>query len=261
MNRLTGKTAVITGAAQGIGLGIAQRFADEGARLLLVDVREEGLLAASDQLRGSGASIENLVGDISEPEVANLIAKHGEEVMGGVNILINNAGIGAAGTVEEFDQEKWDRVIAVNLTAAYRITRHLLPAMVAQAYGRIINISSMNGIIGMRRDSAYAASKSGLHALTRSVAVDYGRRGITCNAIAPGPIETPLNTSILKDQKSWFLRTVVDNKPIAGLGHVDDIAATAAFLASDEARFITGQIIAVDGGLSATRFVPNNAEF
>jgi NAD(P)-dependent dehydrogenase (short-subunit alcohol dehydrogenase family) len=144
----------------------------------------------------------------------------------------------------------------VNLTAAYRLSKRFVPDMAARGFGRVLNISSMNGLIGMRKDAGYSASKSALHALTRSIAVDYGRTGVTANAIAPGPIVTPLNSEILRNERSWFTETVVENKPIPGLGDVSDVAAAAAFLASDEARFISGQVLAVDGGLSATRYVP-----
>ena len=257
MNRLIGRTALITGAARGIGAGIARRFADEGAALLLVDRLEPELREVVDGLRARGAEVEPVVIELGGADAAHRIRAGATERFESVDILVNNAALGITGSIEDFDHDTWDGLLAVNLTAAFRLARQFVPDMAARGFGRVLNISSMNGLIGMRKDAAYSASKSALHALTRSIAVDYGPSGVTANAIAPGPIVTPLNSQILTSELSWFTRTVVDNKPVPGLGSVDDVAAAAAFLASDEARFISGQVLAVDGGLSATRYVPD----
>jgi NAD(P)-dependent dehydrogenase (short-subunit alcohol dehydrogenase family) len=248
MRRLVGRTAVITGAARGIGAGIARRFAAEGANLILVDRLDDELRQTAASLQEFAVQVEMISGDICAVDMQAQIAARAAQRFGHADILVNNAGIGVTGTIEDFSVEEWQRVIAVNLTAGFQLARALVPLMAAARHGRVINISSMNGLIGMRTDSAYAVTKAGLHALTRSIAVDYGRHGVTANAIAPGPIATPLNAEILSREDTWFTRTVVANKPIAGLGHVDDIAAAAAFFASDEGRFISGQVLAVDGG-------------
>jgi NAD(P)-dependent dehydrogenase (short-subunit alcohol dehydrogenase family) len=260
MDRLRDRVAVITGAARGLGYGIAERFAAEGASLVLVDLLGDLLEQAATTLRKSGARVESLVADITAEDTPAQIVSRTKSSFGSIDVLVNNAGVGVSGSIEQFTHEEWDRTISVNLSAAFRISRAVIPKMVERSYGRIINISSICGLQAMRQDSAYAVTKIGLIALTRSIAVDYGRYGITSNAIAPGTIETPLSTQILKAAPKWASRTYAQSHPIPGLGRMSDIAAAAAFFASDDARFVTGQVLAVDGGWSATRFVPDHYE-
>jgi NAD(P)-dependent dehydrogenase (short-subunit alcohol dehydrogenase family) len=251
---------VVTGGARGIGLGICHRFAAEGADLLLVDRLKDELAAASGTLRQSGARVETLHADVTEKSTPNQILEQAVATHGKVDILVNCAGLGGGATLEQVTDYWWDLAINTNLAAAFRISRAIVPHMAQRSYGRVINISSMCGTIGMREDCAYAIAKAGTDALSRSIAADYGVHGITANSIAPGTIETPrtLAGNMLGGPKSWFLDTIVGNKPVPGVGRVEDIAAAAAFLASEDARFISGHVIYVDGGLTFTRFVPNN---
>lgn len=259
MKRLEGRCAVVTGAARGIGLGIATRLKAEGATLLMVDSLADDLARSAEALNDDG-TVRTLALDLTTAEAPLAILEAVESGMGQADILVNNAGIAISGTLEQFDDAQWNRTIAVNLTAPFRIARTLVPLMAARGYGRVINISSMNGSIGARADTAYAVTKAGLEALTRSIAADYGRFGVTCNAVAPGSITTPLNRDILESlhPRDPLLRIAVLNKPIAGNGEVADIAAAVAYLASDDAKFVSAQVIQVDGGLSGTRYVPDD---
>lgn len=255
MRRLEGRTAVITGAARGIGFGIAQRFASEGASLLLVDLLEDKLAEATAAI---GENAKLLALDVTGRDAPDQVVRAAQSEFGKIDILVNNAGVAISGTIEEFDDAQWDRTLNVNLTAPFRLARAIVPEMAKNGYGRVVNISSMNGSIGMRGDTAYAVTKAGLEALTRAIAVDYGRFGITSNAVAPGSIVTPTNRDILGslDPRTPMMKIVVFNKPVPGNGEVADIAAIVAYLASDEAKFVTGQVFAVDGGVTTTRFVP-----
>ena len=244
---LMGHRAVVTGAVQGIGFAIASRLAASGATLVLVDRNAEALPAAAEAIEGATF----LAVDLTDPEAAQQVTN----VARAADILVNNAGIAGSQPVGDLDPERWDVTLQVNPTAAFRLCRALVPDMAARGLGRVINISSMMGVGGYRGNSDYAVSKAGLIALTQSIAADYGHGGVTASAIAPGPIMTDLARGIIGRQPAWYRRSVVANKPIQRDGHVEDIAAAAQFLASEEAGFITGQVLAVDGGLTSTRYV------
>ncbi|AMK19953.1 short chain dehydrogenase family protein 19 [Sphingobium sp. MI1205] len=254
---MDGRVAVVTGSARGIGKGIAARFAEEGARVLLVDIRADDLEAALEDMSAEHCAM--LAIDLTDRAAPERVRAAANEAFGKIDILVNNAGVGIGGQIEDFSDEQWDRTIAINLTAPFRLSRSIVPQMADAGYGRVINISSMNAQIGMRQDTAYAATKAGLEALTRSISVDYGPRGVTANTIAPGTIETPLNSDILSTwgDESALKQIVLINKPVPGNGAVEDIAAAATYLASEESRYVSAQCLAVDGGLCGTRFVPD----
>ncbi|CAN5360627.1 3-oxoacyl-[acyl-carrier-protein] reductase [soil metagenome] len=253
--RLEGRIAIITGAARGIGAGIARRFAREGCAVALIDRDREELSAVGRELALLGATVTLHDGDLREHAADLAFEALGQHSR--IDVLVNNAGIAGSMAVDALNPERWDEMIAINLTSAFAMSRAVLGSMQEQEYGRIINIASMNGVQGFRNSSDYAVSKAGLIALTRSIAADYGRCGVTANAIAPGPIETPLSTRMLRDRPGWYVRAAVEAKPIARMGRVEDVAAAAAFFAAEESGFVTGQTLAVDGGLTACRYIPD----
>lgn len=259
MDRLNGKVAVVTGAARGIGRGIVERFLCEGADVLMVDVLPEAVMQSANELAAVGhGRVAACAIDLLEPDAVSCIREAAEEAFGSVDILVNNAGIGIVGRVEDYADAEWERVMAVNLTAPFRLCREFVPGMAARGFGRVINVTSFAATAGQPTDAGYAVSKAGLEALTRSVAVDYGPKGVTCNGIAPGVIVTPLSEAVLKniDKREPMYMVTSVNKPVPFAGQPSDIAATAAFLASDDARYITGLIVPVDGGANTVCFVP-----
>jgi 3-oxoacyl-[acyl-carrier protein] reductase len=247
--RIEGRVAIVTGAANGIGLAIARRFAKEGARLLLVDRAGDKLAEVEREL----ADVAALALDLTEKDAPGRVVGACLERFGRLDILVNNAGIGGSKPVADLDEEDWRRMIDVNLTAVFRLSKAALPRISRDGKGRIVNMSSVFGLMGFRGSSNYAAAKAGIVALTRSMAVDYARDGITVNAIAPGFILTEMSKRNL-DTKPWFRQVMVDATPIPRMGAPDDIAGAALFLASDDASFVTGQTLAVDGGWSIARY-------
>lgn len=251
-----GRTAVVTGAAQGLGRGIAQRFLEEGVQVLLVDRNKDVLGRTAEELSASGL-VEMRAVDVTAPSAPEEIRDAALTALGTVDILVNNAGIAGSSPVGEVEEARWRDVLEVNLTSAFRLTKALLPTMVEAGYGRIVNMASMTGLTGFRGSSDYAVSKAGLMALTRSLAADYGAFGITANAVAPGAILTPLAEKMLATRPSWYVRGNLELKPVPRIGTPGDVAAAVAFLASDEAGYVSGHVLVVDGGLTATHHVPD----
>lgn len=254
-SRLAGRVAIITGAAQGIGAGIARRFAAEGAALVLTDRDGTALATLSEELTDIGGLVAAVPCDVRTG--ADVIVETAMSSHGRLDILINNAGVGGSMPVGEVDPARWDEVISINLTAAFLLTRAALSPMVAAGFGRIVNIASVAGLQGLRASSDYAVSKAGLIALTRSVAADYGRSGITANAIAPGAVESPLSRGLLATKPNWYARAAVEAKPVERMGRPEDIAAAAVYFSSEESGYVSGQTLAVDGGLTAARYIPD----
>jgi meso-butanediol dehydrogenase / (S,S)-butanediol dehydrogenase / diacetyl reductase len=253
MSRLTDRVAVVTGAAAGIGLAIARRFAVEGARLFIVDRAGDRLRFAEREISESQADVAALSLDLTEQDAPNRVVDGCLKRFGRLDILVNNAGIGGSQPVGELAEEDWRRMIDTNLTAVFRLSKRALSALSRDGAGRIINISSVFGLVGFRGSSSYAAAKAGVIALTRSMAVDYAKDRITVNAIAPGLILTEMSQRNL-DTKPWFRQVMYDATPLRRMGQPDDIAGAALFLASDDASFVTGHVLAVDGGWSVARY-------
>lgn len=241
-DRFHGKRAVVTGAARGIGAAIAARLTAEGAEVIAADIRP---------LEDPGVAARALELDVTDMGAAAAIA----DCAGGtIDFLINNAGIGGAKTLEETTDQDWERFIATNLTAVFRLCRDLLPVIAAPG-GRIVNISSTFGLVGFPGSLAYGVAKAGIAQLTRQCAVDLAPRGILVNAIAPGVIETDMTRERIENH-AWYQASVIKTTPVERNGRPEDIAGAAAFLCSQDASFIAGVVLAVDGGWLAGRYLP-----
>lgn len=260
--KLEGRGAIVTGAASGIGRATALRLASEGARVLVADLDAEGAARVASEIADSGGeAIPQPVEVSDESSVAAMVASALER-FGRLDLLHNNAAASGADVMGrdqgllELEVEVWDRTLAVNLRGPMLGCKHAVPAMLAAGGGVIVNTSSASGLVGDLSRAAYGASKAGLDSLTRYVATQFGKGGIRCNAIAPGVIETPaLTAHVPAEQIAIYERNHLSPR----LGRPEDIAAVVAFLASDDAAFITGQVLSVDGGLLAHH--PAFAEF
>jgi 3-oxoacyl-[acyl-carrier protein] reductase len=239
---LTGKTAVVTGSTRGIGRAVAQALADSGARVAVVGRDREKAVAVAAEIGNGAAGFACDVGDTVL--VAALIADV-EKEFGGIDILVNNAGITRDNLVMRLKDEDWDDVLDANLRGAFAAIRAVSRGMMKKRSGRIINMASVVGIIGNKGQANYAASKAGLIALTKSVAKELGSRNILVNAIAPGFIETEMTDAMTPEARSALNGLI----PLERLGKPEDIAAMVVFLASDQAAYITGQVLVVDGGM------------
>ena len=249
MTDLTGRVAVVTGAAQGIGFSIAERLGQSGAGLVLVDINGDGLNDASVQLAGSAGKPLAIAADLTDPAAAQEVTARAVKHHGGVDILVNNAGIRVVSALREHSLADWQRTLDVNLTAPFLLAQAVIPHMLSRGKGKIVNITSIAAELGIKNRAAYNVSKAGLAMLTKSIALELGGQGIRCNAVAPGIIETPLNRHYFTDPD--LNQVIVDATPAGTRGAPPDIAAAVAFLASDDADFINGATLLVDGGWSA----------
>ncbi len=245
MTRFTGKTALVTGASRGIGEAIAKRLAAEGAAVVAAARSMEALERVVAEITAAGGKAWPLALDLADggaiqATVKNALASHGE-----IDVLVNNAGVTEDSLVLRMGREAWDKVIATNLTGVFLLTQAVIKGMVRKRYGRIVNVTSVVGLMGNAGQANYAASKAGLIGLTKSVARELASRNITCNAVAPGFIATAMSDK-MTDVARERLSTQI---PLERLGTPDDVAAAVAFLASEEACYITGTVLNVSGGL------------
>jgi 3-oxoacyl-[acyl-carrier protein] reductase len=240
---LDGLVAVVTGGSRGIGRGIAEALATAGAKVAVVARGEAGAKAAAEALPGEGHA--GFACDVADPESVGATTSAIEAELGPIAILVNNAGITRDNILLRLKDEDWDEVMSVNLKGAFNFTRAVTRGMMKRRDGVILNVSSVVGLMGNAGQANYAASKAGLLGLTKSVARELASRGIRCNAIAPGYIRTDMTAELSEEQTS----ALADQIPLGRLGEVEDIAGMVRFLAGPEARYITGQVIAVDGGM------------
>jgi len=240
---LKGKKALVTGASGGIGGAIARALHDAGATVALSGTRKDALDALAASLRDR---THVTPADLSSAEGANQLVKDADAAMGGIDILINNAGLTRDQLAMRMKDEDWQTVLDVNLTAAFRLSRACLRGMMKARAGRIIGITSVVGVTGNAGQTNYAASKAGMIGMSKSLAQEVASRGITVNCVAPGFIETAMTDALSDDLKSKLLTGI----PAARLGTVDDIAAACLYLASDEASYVTGQTLHVNGGMA-----------
>lgn len=244
---LKGKCAVVTGAARGIGRAIAIKYAKLGANLVInYRSSEEEAISLENELKELGVEVLVVKADISNFEDASNLILKAKERFGSVDILVNNAGITKDGLVMRMKEEDFDRVIKVNLKGVFNCIRAVTPIMVRQKSGKVINMASVVGITGNAGQLNYCAAKAGVIGMTKSLAREVGSRGINVNAIAPGFIETDMTNALGEKTKD----TIMESIPLKRLGKVSDIAEVAAFLASESASYVTGQVISVDGGMS-----------
>ena len=243
--RLNGRVAVVTGAGRGLGEAIALRFAAEGAAVMINDMDATTAAATVAQIEKQGGRAAALIGSVTDAATVQTLIERAVAAFGGVDILVNNAGITRDKLLKDMSVEDWDAVLNLNLRATFLCCKHATPLMVAKGWGRVINMSS-RAHYGNKGQVNYSASKAGVIGLTRSLSMELGKFGVTANCIAPGIIATPGVTSLPHYDR--LVERVAPTLPIPRLGKPEDVAGVAAFLASDDAEYITGETIHVSGG-------------
>jgi len=245
MSQLTNQIAVVTGAGRGIGRAIALKFAAEGADIVCVSRTAENSEKVAGEIRALGRQAWAHALDVADADAVNAAAEKILAEAGKVDILVNNAGVTRDGLLMRMSDADWDTVLDTNLKGAFLVTKAFSRAMIRQRAGRIINLSSVIGLIGNAGQCNYAASKAGLIGFTQSAARELASRGITVNAIAPGFIETDMTSGLKEEMRAALLKQI----PLGRFGQAEDIAGAALFLAGPAARYITGQVLTVDGGM------------
>lgn len=238
-----GKTALITGATGGIGRQIAKKMHAQGATLALTDISMDALKAFQAEL---GERVFVYSANLTDSDSLNALVKAVEVDLGKIDILVNNAGITKDGLSMRMTDEQWQKVLDINLTAGFKLARAVIPGMMKRRYGRIIGMASVVGVMGNAGQANYSASKAGMIAMSKCMAQELASRGITLNCVAPGFIKTAMTDALPQEAKDRLIKTV----PMARLGMPEDIANAVVFLASDEASYITGQTLHVNGGMA-----------
>ncbi len=246
--KLEGRNAVVTGATRGIGFEVARSFAKAGAKVACIGTNAEKLNASVEQINSEGGCAKAYICNVADSAQVSEMAAAVLADLGSVDILVNNAGITRDMLMRRITDEQWDDVIAVNLRGTFLVTRAFVESMRKKKFGRIINLSSVSALVGNKGQANYAASKAGIIGFTKTIANELANRGITVNAIAPGFVKTDM-TAVLKE---IIVQEIKNRIPVERLGEPEDIANAILFFASDEASYITGQILAVDGGMTCS---------
>jgi NAD(P)-dependent dehydrogenase (short-subunit alcohol dehydrogenase family) len=257
MSRLDGKVALITGAASGMGKVASTLFAREGAAVVVSDVTDDAGEATTAEIEAAGGRAAYVHADVSRAADCEAMVAAAVERFGGLHVLYNNAGVFPAndGSVADTDEDTWDLVIRINLKGVFLGCKYGIPAMIESGGGSVVNVASFVALMGAATPQiAYTASKGGVLAMTREIAVEFARKGIRANALCPGPIETPLLAELLADPARRERRLV--HIPIGRFGQAEEIANAALFLASDESSFVTGSTFVVDGGITSAYVTP-----
>lgn len=247
--RFADKSILVTGAASGIGAATAQRFAHEGASVLLCDINDKGLADTAGQIRAAGGRAETCILDVRDSQQCAAAVTRAQQLFGKLDVLANIAGIALCKHVTDITDAEWQRVIEINLNGVFFMTRAALPLLV-ESKGCIVNMSSSAGLVGQAYNSAYCATKAAVTMFTKSLALEYAKRGVRVNAVCPGGVVTPLlqNFSMPADADQSLMMRLF---PLLDMGQPEEIAAAVAYLASAEARYITGIALPIDGGQTA----------
>lgn len=254
---LTGRSALVTGAARGLGAAMAEALGQAGARLFLNDIDEAALTARCKALRAGGVQADGIVFDVCDGAAAAKAMTQINSNCGRLDILVNNAGVAIYKGLADTEPEDWERVLGVDLTALYIVAREAARIMPDHGHGRIINVSSILGLIARPGILSYVVAKHGVIGMTRALAAELGARGITCNAIAPGFFETPMNDSLTAD--GAFKKMISGRTPLKRWARPEELSGPIVFLASAASSFVTGQVLVVDGGITTSLFPPEMA--
>jgi len=247
--RLRDKVALITGSGSGIGEATARLFASEGASVVLTGRRGNALSKTADRIDIKGRNVSIIRGDVRKSKDCEKVVRETIRRFGRLDILVNNAGVFWETDLTKVRESEWDTIVDTNLKGCYLMSRYAVPVMLRQNSGSIVNISSILGVIAMPNSFAYNASKGGVVNLTRSIAIDYAKKGIRCNCVCPGGVDTPMLAHEIKTKEG---RDFLNNMhPMGRMGKPEDVAYAALYFASDESSWVTGSILAVDGGYTA----------
>ncbi len=255
------RTAIVTGSTSGIGRAIAQALASEGCNVMLNGFGEAAEIEAARRQMGetTGRTIQYFAADMGRPADVRALVEHATRTLGPVDILINNAGVQHVAPLADFPDDKWDLLLAVNLSAAFHASKAVMPSMIGRGFGRIVNIASALGLVGAPHKPAYVASKHGLVGLTKSIALEVAQTGVTCNVVCPGMVMTPIIAMQVADQarvtglpaEEVVAGVFLENQPIRRPVAAEEIAAAVVFLCSEAAAGVTGTALSVDGGYTA----------